>query len=402
VQPDVPATVESSQARTIVSLDQVAQEPTRHANALLREMLSSDEAERPAAAEVALRLQALLRALQPAPAADGESGTHDGDTRHQARHHTVWFDVGTRDPAGAPAAGGLPDRLGHYRVVEKLGEGGMGAVYRAEDLADQSVVAIKVLSGRGAQNSGAVKRLLKEARLLAEVNNPYVANLIEVNEDHGTLYLVLEYVPGKSLDTLLTDGRKLDETLALTLIADVARALVDAHKQGIVHRDIKPDNILLVGAPDGGNVISDRPRVKLTDFGLARHTVESDSLNVTRHGAVVGTPLYMAPEQCTGGTIDARTDVYALGATLYHVLAGRPPFLADSPLAVMSLQTRSSSTPPSATAPGSWSRRRWPRRRTAATPTPRPSCTTWRSCCAASRPASPCTPSCPPPATATS
>jgi serine/threonine protein kinase/class 3 adenylate cyclase len=205
----------------------------------------------------------------------------------------------------------------------------MGVVYRAQDLSDGTVVALKVLRADWAQHPDALRRFRKEARLLAEVNNPYVTNLLEVNEDDGIHYLVMEFVAGKSLRELLDERGRLDEPEALAIMADVCRALIDAHKRGIVHRDIKPDNILLLGDERTEAQGQHSPRVKLSDFGMARHVVESESLRVTRSGVILGTPLYMSPEQSAGSAaIDPRSDVYALGATLFHLLAGRPPFTA--------------------------------------------------------------------------
>jgi serine/threonine protein kinase/class 3 adenylate cyclase len=244
-------------------------------------------------------------------------------------------------------------KLGRYQIRRKLGQGGMGAVYEALDPVDHRQVAIKVLRQDWAQRASALKRFRKEARLLAELNNPYIANLLEVNEDDGIHFLALELIRGQTLDRHLQKRGRLDEAHGLRILADVARALVDAHERGIVHRDVKPDNIMLVDCePESSAEGADQtlhqsttkppspnlqPRVKLMDFGLARHVVESESLNVTQAGAILGTPLYMAPEQCvSAGKIDARTDVYALGATLFHLLAGRPPFMGDTPIAVIS------------------------------------------------------------------
>ena len=210
----------------------------------------------------------------------------------------------------------------------------MGAVYRAKDEADGSIVAVKILRADRANRPTALRRFHKEARLLAEVNNPYVTNLLEVNADRGVHYLVLEFVPGRSVATLAAERTRLEEPLAVSIMADVARALVDAHERGIVHRDIKPDNILLLGS-------GEPPRVKLSDFGLARHIIETESLQVTQAGTVLGTPLYMSPEQCTGREVDARTDIYAMGATLFHLLAGEPPFMAETTMAVIALHCQS-------------------------------------------------------------
>jgi serine/threonine protein kinase len=164
-----------------------------------------------------------------------------------------------------------------------------------------------------------LQRFQKEARLLAEAQSPFIANLIEIGEDQGTLYLAIEFVAGQSLAAFLREHSPLDERLALTIMCDVARGLAVAHERGIVHRDIKPENIFLSSVscplsladrekgPDSralettdGPRTTDQIGVKLLDFGLARHVIESESLNLTKTGAVLGTPLYMAPEQCSG------------------------------------------------------------------------------------------------------
>lgn len=270
--------------------------------------------------------------------------------------------------------------LGRFQVLNKIGQGGMGTVYRATDRTTGGVVAIKTLHASLASRPESIKRFHKEARLLRAVNNPYVTNLLEVNEDRGVHYLALEFVPGKSLEHWIGKVGKLDEKTALRILVDLARATADAHDQGIIHRDIKPENVLIVDEsnkmPDGdgeeggfeslggagefdpAKTVSRLPNVqetgawstpiatvrfpeqftvKLTDFGLARHEIESASLNLTGAGAVVGTPLYMSPEQCMGTPVDCRSDIYSLGATLFHLLAGRPPFLASTPMAVFAL-----------------------------------------------------------------
>ncbi len=230
------------------------------------------------------------------------------------------------DPAGEyekPVGPG--DILGRYRLTATLGQGGMGTVYKAEDVGTGETVAVKLLNNAMSLKPNALRRFQKEARLLAAVNNPYVTNLIEVNEVDGRNYLVLEFVDGSDLKKLLAYEEILDEQRALNIAADVARALVDAHQQGIVHRDIKPDNILLARQSDG-----EEPQVKLSDFGIARHIDQSESLAVTQAGSVIGTPLYMAPEQCKAqGEICPQSDIYALGVTLFQMLTGRPPFTAD-------------------------------------------------------------------------
>jgi serine/threonine protein kinase/class 3 adenylate cyclase len=298
---------------------------------LLQAMVSTDPVERPSAREVVQRLRVPQPALEV-------TGLHGGLATGVVQGE-LGATVGDPSPIAAAAPELRAERLGRYRLLEKLGEGGMGTVYRAEDPADGSIVAIKVLRPESLRAPMAVRRLHKEARLLAEVNNPYVTNFLELNEDSGIHYLVLEYVAGQSLGKLLGESNRLDERTALAIAADVAHALADAHERGIVHRDIKPENILLQEDEGGRRKAEEEGssfRVKLSDFGLARHIDESESLHLTQTGAIVGTPLYMAPEQGTGGAaIDARTDVYALGCTLFHLLAGRPPFLGETPFAVI-------------------------------------------------------------------
>src|SRR5205823_341615 len=248
-------------------------------------------------------------------------------TPAQATIDAVQADEGTSQTVYAQRGTGgdrthLPPQLGRYRLLEKLGQGGMGTVYKAEDLTDGSIVALKMLRPDWAANPEHLRRFHKEARLLAEVNNPHVTNLLGVNEDDGIHYLAMEFVAGENLEQWMRGHGRMDERLALTLVADVARGLATAHAAGIVHRDIKPQNILLASAgcpsPLAPGEKGERHsplacQVKLTDFGLARHVIESESLNVTRAGTLLGTPLYMAPEQCGGEAVDARADVYALG-----------------------------------------------------------------------------------------
>jgi serine/threonine protein kinase len=302
-------------------------------------MLAADPADRPPARDVEARLAALLEPVASTrlavPAAEGAGAL-------LSRTTVAVPDSSADGPPGLEGSQGpaVPDRLGRFRLLERLGQGGMGTVYRALDPADGTVVAVKVLRPEFLHRPGALRRFHKEARILAEVNSPYVTNLLEVNEDAGIEYLVVEYVAGRTLGQLVAERGPLDEKTALAVTADVARGLAGAHERGIVHRDIKPDNVLLVGAgTDGPGPL----RVKLSDFGLARHVVESESLNLTQAGAVVGTPVYMAPEQGAGEAVGPPADVYALGATLFYLLAGRPPFTADSALALLA---RHRSEPP--------------------------------------------------------
>ncbi len=250
--------------------------------------MAKDAAERPPALEVQARL---LRALRPMDAT--------GDwTEPDQGHEAGTLILGTLDSQAiaarvrqaAPLLAAEPATLGRYRLLEKLGEGGQGIVYRAVDPADGAVVAIKVLRSEKARNPTVLRRFRKEARLLTEANNPHVVNLLEFNEDDGIPYLVLEFVAGASLDQLLEKKTRLEVPEALRVMSGVARGLVEAHERGIVHRDIKPANILLVD-----------DRIKITDFGLARHVIDSESLAMTDAGALLGTPHYMAPSNGRAG-----------------------------------------------------------------------------------------------------
>ena len=276
-------------------------------------LMDKDPAARPLAHEVLSRLARLSRPM------DATGDWTEPDDGHAAG--TLIMASDERQALAARARPGLSmldaaaSSLGRYSLLEKLGEGGQGVVYRALDPADGSVVAIKILRSEKAGNPTVLRRFRKEARLHAEANNPHVVNLLEYNEDDGVPYLVLEFVAGESLDRHLEAKSRLDVPEALSILSGVARGLMDAHDRGIVHRDIKPSNILLL-----------QDRIKITDFGLARHVVDSESLAMTDAGALLGTPHYMAPEQWTGRSVDTRTDVYAMGATLYHLLAGQPPF----------------------------------------------------------------------------
>ncbi len=286
--------------------------------ALLQEMIALDPAERPLIGEVRDR----LRALRRPPRLDTQPRVPASE--RQTRHA----------PEGVfpPRAGAIPATLGRFRLLEKLGQGGMGTVFRAEDRSDGRIVALKLLQPEWADRPEQLRRFFKEARVQAEIQNPNIINLLEINEDQGYHYLVLEFVAGTTLADVLENRHKLPEREALAIILEAARGLAHVHQLGIVHRDIKPENILLLNDPS-----TPVPRVKVSDFGLARHVVETESLNFTRPGAVLGTPWYMAPEQAEGKPVDARSDVYALGATLFHLLVGHPPYNATNPMVVLDM-----------------------------------------------------------------
>lgn len=253
-----------------------------------------------------------------------------------------------RVSAARRASTDVPDLGSRYRPIRKLGQGGMGAVYLCDDTQTHSKVAVKVLPSELNPDAEAVQRFQKESRLLAEVQHANVANLLDSGIIGNTRYLVMELVEGTDLKGILQQLGPLPERVALQIVFDVASALAVAHATGIVHRDIKPGNILLSANfaseqnPEQAvlnAITNDQPfAAKLTDFGLARHVDQAASLELTRTGMMLGTPYYISPEQCTDkGGITPATDIYSLGATLYELLTGRPPFRADDPIKLISM-----------------------------------------------------------------
>lgn len=222
----------------------------------------------------------------------------------------------------------LPCYFGDFELLEQIGQGGMGIVYRAHQVSLNREVAVKmILSGRLASDTD-LERFEAEAKAAGRLDHPGIVPVYEAGEHEGQPFFCMKYVHCKTLLQLLADG-PLDPRDAARILSAVARAVHYAHREGILHRDLKPSNILI---DDDGN-----PHI--TDFGLAKQV--SDAASLTRTGAVIGTPTYMAPEQASGsrGQVSPTSDVYSLGTILYHMLAGHPPFRADSPVDLL-LQVR--------------------------------------------------------------
>jgi len=214
--------------------------------------------------------------------------------------------------------------LGHYRILEKLGEGGMGAVYRAMDLSLHREVALKFLPGELASEPRARQRLLKEARTASRLNHPNIATVYEVSETNGTPFIAMELVQGESLKQVLARGA-LEPSQLLGITRQIAEGLADAHQAGVLHRDIKPGNIML----------DSKGRVKILDFGLAMfagkerapgETAETFITRTATQWSTGGTVPYMSPEQLVGEPVDARSDIFSFGVLLYECLTGRLPF----------------------------------------------------------------------------
>jgi eukaryotic-like serine/threonine-protein kinase len=215
--------------------------------------------------------------------------------------------------------------FGEYKLLEKLGEGGMGSVFKAQETLANRVVALKVLRKNFAGNTSFVERFDREAKLAGALMHPNIVACHNAGTSRGVQYMVMEFIDGETMKQRInSEGGKLPEKEALKIVREVANGLSHAQSKGVVHRDIKPDNILL--GNDG--------TVKVSDFGTAKSFLDEESL--TQTGVVIGTPHYISPEQVRAAKdIDHRADLYSLGATLYHALTGRVPFDAPTALEIM-------------------------------------------------------------------
>ena len=218
------------------------------------------------------------------------------------------------------------DEIAGYRVAGLAGRGGMGVVYRATDLALERPVALKLIADELAGDEGFRQRFRRESRLAASIRHPHVITVFAAGEADGVLYIAMDYIDGTDLRAMLTDHGRLEPQLAAEIAAQVASALDAAHARTLVHRDVKPANVLIAAAREG-------PHAFLTDFGLTKDMGSTSGMTET--GAIVGSMDYVAPEQIEGGHVDARADVYSLGCLLYETLTGSVPFPRDSTVAKM-------------------------------------------------------------------
>jgi eukaryotic-like serine/threonine-protein kinase len=226
---------------------------------------------------------------------------------------------------------------GRYHVIERVGVGGMAEVYRARDELLGREVAVKVLSERFSRDQAFVERFRREAQSAANLNHPNIVSLFDFGADGDTYYIVMEFIDGRPLsDIIKAEGPLMPERSA-EIAADVARALSRAHAAGLVHRDIKPGNIM----------ITSQGQTKVTDFGIARALSPDGDATVTQTGMVIGTASYLSPEQAQGNPIDQRTDVYSLGCVLYEMLTSRAPFSGETPLAIAYKHVRENPSAPS-------------------------------------------------------
>jgi predicted Ser/Thr protein kinase len=232
-----------------------------------------------------------------------------------------------------------------YRVLELIGRGGMGVVYRAEHARIGKILALKLLTGELTRDSDQVARFKREALMASKLSHPNTVQVFDFGDADGLAYLAMEYVRGTDLGSVVSSAGQLGHERAARIIVQVCSSLAEAHDKGIVHRDLKPENIMIVQGQSGEDV------AKVLDFGLAKLRESSELSDVTSSGAIVGTPYYMSPEQIRGEAIGPQSDVYALGAVLYACVTGTVVFDAPTPMGVLTRHLTEQPQPPSARVP---------------------------------------------------
>lgn len=233
----------------------------------------------------------------------------------------------------------MSETIGHYEIVEEIGRGGMGVVYKAHEASLNRMVAIKVLGQHLAQDREYITRFQREAQAAAALNHPNIIQIYTIGEDSGRHYFAMEYVDGQSVQEMIRKQGRIPVSKAAEIVLEAAKGLAAAHDAGLIHRDIKPGNLMV----DKNGI------VKIADFGLALRP--ADQTRITSSGLLMGTPGYLAPEQCLDRTVDPRTDIYALGVSLFEMLTGKAPFTADSPAALIRKIVDGDTPDPTALAP---------------------------------------------------
>mgnify|MGYP003288201597 CR=1 FL=1 len=249
----------------------------------------------------------------------GSSGTHP---YYESHYYSALPTIRLVNPD--PLIGHVID--GKYELTAKLGEGGMSVVYQARRVHIGDVVAVKILTGKFVKDDAAIARFRREARAAAMLRHPNVITIHdfgETHDEHAPAFIVMEFVKGTPLRELLNSEDHFSVERGVRLMRGICAGVGAAHRQGVVHRDLKPDNILVVAPEDDFELES----VRVVDFGLAKLLADAGAVTT---GSVVGTPYYMSPEQCLGEPLDARSDVYSLGAMFYEMLSGKKPFKAET------------------------------------------------------------------------
>lgn len=262
--------------------------------------------------------------------------TESGAAAAVARQAAGWSQATNLHPEAAGTA--IPIEPGmvladRYEILQLLGEGGMGAVFSARDRELDRIVALKIIRPELARNAQVLRRFKQELVLARQVTHRNIIRIFDLGSDRGTRFITMEYIEGADLSSVLTRRGKLPAREAVDIVRQVCRGLEAAHAEGVVHRDLKPHNIMIYG----------QGKVLVMDFGIARSMSES---HVTRTGALVGTPTYMSPEQAQGQPVDARSDLYTLGIIFYELLTGKPPFEADNPMATLVRRIQEKPVPP--------------------------------------------------------
>ncbi|MBA3697815.1 MAG: serine/threonine protein kinase [Planctomycetes bacterium] len=238
-----------------------------------------------------------------------------------------------------------------YHLLKKLGAGGMGTVFLAKQAGTDQILAIKTIISRLKEDPDFVDRFHRESKVLAGLDHPHIAKVIESGDSGNTCFMAMEYVEGPNLATLLKDHKVLPERYVLRVIRQVAEGLAYVYAEAeLVHRDIKPENILISRSSGVTDPFPADDAAKLIDFGLVKPV--DDDEHLTQTGMTIGTPLYMSPEQIRGERIDCRSDIYGLGATMYHLLTGTTPFVGTSPGAIMSAHLTQPVPDPAQRVPG--------------------------------------------------
>ena len=277
-----------------------------------------------------------LSRLRPGGPAEQVAGHAEVSLTHFSPESVEGLSAESYDWLAPPQEEGELGCLGPYRVLQVIGVGGMGVVFRARDPHLDRIVALKAMLPALASRASARQRFVREARATAAIKHDHIVAVYQVGEDRGVPFLAMEFLEGETLDTRLKREGKLPLAEVLRIGREIALGLAAAHRRALIHRDIKPANLWLEAATD---------RVKILDFGLARAALEECEL--TLEGAIVGTPAYMSPEQAQGLAVDHRCDLFSLGCVLYRMATGEPPFQGTDTISTLLAISTHNPPPPS-------------------------------------------------------
>ncbi len=348
--PSAPRSDPRGLAESGVGATPVSVDPPRSASAgervvvprgpLSSEAMSSDALPRSPPSSVPV----IERRQVDAGAVTDEITDQDEESPPSRRHRTSLDDIVPAQPIADPLIGVIVAE--RYRILEAIGRGGMGIVYKVEHTRIGKLLAMKLLTGELSRNPDVVRRFKQEALTASKLSSPNTVQVFDFGAAEGLTYLVMELVTGDDLGRVLRGGGPLPFSRLGKIMIQVCSSLIEAHAHGIVHRDIKPENIMLMRALRDGTDVA-----KVLDFGLAKLREGSELNDVTSQGAIVGTPYFMAPEQIRGEPVDNRTDIYALGALMYRALTGQYPFSGPTPMSVFTKHLTEEPVSPSVRVP---------------------------------------------------